>query len=103
MTENNTTMNNQAVTFMNYTLNDVVEYLEKRKPDEQMEYALTFSPLSKIHETTFIASKEKTTVSKNLSTLKLMVSGFAITFLFRTLYIFSFSKNNSHGHFASWV
>ena len=74
MTENNTTMNNQAVTFKHYTLNDVVEYLEKRKPDEQMEYALTFSPLTKIHETTFIASKEKTTVSKNLSTLKLMVS-----------------------------
>ena len=74
MTENNTTMNNQAVAFKHFTLNDIIEYLEKRNPDEEMVYSLSFSALSNLSEIKLIAHKEKTTVSKNLSTLKLMVS-----------------------------
>lgn len=74
MTENNKAMKNQAVTIKPYTLNDIIEYLEKRNPEEEMVYSLTFSALSHVGEIILIARKEKTTVSKNLSTLKLMVS-----------------------------
>lgn len=74
MTEKNTTMNNQAVTFKHFTLNDIIEYLEKRNPDEEMVYSLTFDALSRVGEIKLIARKEKTTVSKNLSTINLIVS-----------------------------
>lgn len=74
MTENNTTMNNQAVAFKHFTLNDIIEYLEKRNPDEEMVYSLTFDALSRVGEIKLIARKEKTTVSKNLSTINLIVS-----------------------------
>ena len=74
MTENNTTMNNQAVAFKHFTLNDIIEYLEKRNPDEEMVYSLTFDALSHVGEIKLIARKEKTTVSKNLSTINLIVS-----------------------------
>ena len=50
MTENNTTMNNQAVAFKHFTLNDIIEYLEKRNPDEEMVYSLTFDALSRVGE-----------------------------------------------------
>lgn len=74
MTENNKTMNNQAASFKHFTLNDIIEYLEKRNPDEEMVYSLTFDALSHVGEIKLIARKEKTTVSKNLSTINLIVS-----------------------------